>query len=115
MQFVKACTLWSDFIELNVLYALQFLVKFFQILSKMKSIWNFVPKMSEVKVHSLLGFCRRMYYILVSDVSGVVHALDGLCSSLYYLDHVYTEVCKNWHFIGQAAGLPFKWRMRICF
>ena len=51
--------------------------------------------MSEVKVHSLLGFCRRMYYILVSDVSGVVHALDGLCSSLYYLDHVYTEVCKN--------------------
>ena len=51
--------------------------------------------MSEVKVYSLLGFCRRMYYILVSDVSGVVHALDDRCRLFYYVDHVYTEVCKN--------------------
>ena len=64
--------------------------------------------MSEVKVHSLLGFCRRMYYILVSDISGVVHALVDRCCSFYYVDLVYTEVCKNRQSNGQTGGLPFK-------
>lgn len=66
-----------------------------------------MPNVSEVKVHSLLVSLQKNALHTI-DVSYVVHTLVDHYCSFYYVDHVYTEVCKNRHSIGQVAGLSFK-------